>query len=235
MIIDYFASKTKRINGQSPKKILVVESTEQTIDQRINLILSNVDLQALALKKENFADLAGQQFKEQFEVAELVISASDVASQLFDNGLVRIDEFCLIIFHDIHQNFDSPNNLRIMQHYAQAERKPRILGFCISLINNESTTKRMNALIGKMETNFHSKCKAAICTYNNKPKEIIIKIRPSSLNLVLTNEFRGAFTLVSSLVKFLDKSKIKAPKNTETSSIQMRSARKFLHTFIYVI
>lgn len=234
MIIDYFANKTKRINGESPQKILVVESTEQTIDQRINLILSNVDLKGLTLKKENFANLDEQQFKRQFESVELVISASDIATQLFDNGLVKIDEFCLIIFHDIHQNFDNLNNLRIMHHYEQAERKPRILGFCISLINNESTTKRMNALIRKMEINFHSKCKAAICTYNNKPKEIIIRIKPTSLDLMLNNEFRSAFSLLSSLVKFLDKSKIK-PKNTETSTIHLKSARKFLHTFIYVI
>lgn len=234
MIIDYFAPKTKHINGQRPQKILVVESTEQTIDQRINLILSNVDLKGLTLKKEMFAGLDEQQFKEQFERAELLIAASDIATKLFDDGLVKIDEFCLIIFHDIHQNFDNPNNRRIMHHYEQAERKPRILGFCISLINNESTTKRMNALIRKMETNFHSKCKAAICTYNNKPKEIIIRIKPSSLDLVLNNEFRSAFNLLSSLVKFLDRSKIKA-KNPETSTIQLKSARKFLHTFIYVI
>jgi len=231
MLIDYFAFKTKpAIEKERAKKILVIESNESTIDQRINFILNNINLNGLILKKENFSS---QRFQDQFKAAELLIGAVDLATQLFKDHLIKIEDFCLIIFNDIHQNFDNENNLKIMNFYEKSNDKPRILSFCISLINNESTTKRMNALINKMETNFHSKCKASVSTYNYKLKEIIIKVQKSPFDLVLDNEFKNVFTLITSLTKFLDKSKIK-PKN-DCPNINLKDTKKFINTFIYVI
>ena len=233
MLIDYYSFKTKQLVNQNAKKILVIESNERTIDQRINFILNNVDLNGLILKKESNAI---EQFEEQFKTAELLISESELITQLFECDQIKIEDFCLIIFNDIHQNFDNLNNLKIMSYYEQAKVKPRILSFCISLINNESTTKRMNALIKKMEKNYHSKCKSSVTTYNYKPKEIIIKIRLTSLDLVLSNEFKNACSLISSLIKCIDESKIKSTKNDNTTTtINLKNTRRFLFNFIYII
>lgn len=255
MLIDYFAFKTKSSESckeSRGKKILVIESTEQTIDQRINFILNNIDLTGFVLKEDRFKNLTEQQFSSEFRSSELMICESGIATQLFELNLIKIEDFCLIIFNDIHQNYDNLNNLKfssdlsssdqfrlnpklsftIMEYYERSEFKPRILSFCISLLNNESTTKRMNSLISKMEKNFHSKCRASVSTYNYKPTEIIIKIKKSSLDLVLKNEFKNSFNLIGSLLSFLDKNKIKS-KNENT--IELKNTRTFLLNFVYII